>query len=59
MLKFAAKIMSVFWILSPLVFLTLRCVGVFNFRFDWLIGAVLAFISFGVIFLTFKTSIWE
>lgn len=51
------QLMAVFWIVSPLTFTVLRATGVFDFKHDYLIGAVLSLVSFVVMFLTYRS--WE
>ena len=57
MVKLAFKVISVFWITSPIVFLVMRTVGVFNYEYDWLIFIGFAVASSLAMFLTYKT--WE
>lgn len=52
----AFKIMSFFWILSPLIFAVLRLSGIVNvYQQNWTIGIVLCGFSFVAMFLNSDT----
>ena len=50
----AFKFMACFWMLSPAIFIFMRWFGIFDYKYDWGIGAGLALISFLTMFLTYK-----
>jgi hypothetical protein len=39
MIRLAFKLVSFFWILSPVAYIVGRCLGVYNFKFDILVFA--------------------
>lgn len=54
-MKHAFKIISIFWILSPVGFVALRALKVFDYPHDWGIGLFLAFMSTGAAFLNVRS----
>lgn len=54
MIQIAFKAISIFWILSPIIFSIMRIAGVFNFPFDWAVGLFLTIMSTGAIFFNYK-----
>lgn len=57
MIKFCFKLMSVFWIVSPVIYIGLRLTKTFDFGVDWLVFSILSFISWISMFFTYKT--WD
>lgn len=53
-MKLAFKAISIFWILSPVLFVALRCFKVFDFRYDWAVFLGLSAVSTFVCFLNFE-----
>ena len=53
-MKAAFKLLSIFWMLSPIGYIALRFSGVFNSKFDWLNIATLTAISTIVAFLNYE-----
>ena len=53
-MKWAYKVISIFWIVSPAIFLAMRGIKIFDYKHDWLVFIVLALISTFVCFLNYK-----
>lgn len=52
-MKLTFKLLSIFWMLSPVGFIILRIAGIMNYKFDWLILIVLIAISTFVAFMNY------
>lgn len=57
MIKWAFKVYAVLGILMPWAFVILRMAGVYNFKHDSVVFAILFLISLGIMFCTYKR--WE
>lgn len=53
-MKTTFKIISVFWILSPIAFSIMRGFKVFDFRYDWGVFLFLSFMSTASLFFNVK-----
>lgn len=53
-MRHAFRLISIFWILSPIGFVALRALRVFDYPCDWGIGLFLAFMSTASAFLNVK-----
>jgi len=54
-IKLAYRIVSFFWIISPIIFMVMRCMGVYDFGNDSLVFVGLAMISTFAMFMTYKS----